>query len=145
MNGMFEFSTKTLSVKSTRPARSLGSSCGHSLHSLLINTLSSAERPFCLRPCWFVTSGIHACVWFMEVWLGVIGLPGEPANTSTSSSPKLWIITVSICQHQHVSAPQEERLPTATWTAGITLPTPPGLQLYLLFNLAIGNTFEKRQ
>lgn len=58
--------------------------------------------------CCFHSVPGYVCAWFMEVWLGVIPLPGEPANTSTSSSPKLWIITLSICQHQHLSAPQEE-------------------------------------
>lgn len=48
------------------------------------------------------------CVWSMEALVGLIWLPGEPANTSTSSSSNVWIITLSICHHQHLSAPQEE-------------------------------------
>lgn len=47
-----------------------------------------------------------ACVWSMELWLGVIQLPEELAYTSCSPSPKLWIITPSVCQH--LSSPQEE-------------------------------------
>lgn len=46
------------------------------------------------------------CVWSMELWLGVIQLPEELAYTSCSPSPKLWIITLSVCQH--LSSPQEE-------------------------------------
>lgn len=80
--------------------------CGHLWHSFMINTLSSAWPPLLSSAVFKLCQGVSA--WFMEVWLGVILLQGEPANTSTSSSSKLWIITLSICQHQHLSAPQEE-------------------------------------
>lgn len=47
-------------------------------------------------------------VWFMEAWFGMNLLPREPANTSARSTLKLWIITLLICQRQHLWTPQEE-------------------------------------
>lgn len=60
--------------------------------------LCSVEQ--CGTPC------RQTCAWSMELWLGVIQLPEELACTSCSSLPKLWIITLSVCQH--LSGPQEE-------------------------------------
>lgn len=127
---------------STCPSCSLSwvrGSSSHWWHSFMITTLSSRL----LNGAVFQLCE-DMCVWFMEVWLGVIPQPGEPANTSTSSSPKLWIITLSICQHQHLSGPQEEPvahssfIPVALSRCAHTsrgLWCPWGPQLYLLFHL----------
>lgn len=107
----------------------------------MINTLSLAWPPLLSSAVFKLCQGVSA--WFMEVWLGVILLQGEPANTSTSSSSKLWIITLSICQHQHLSDPQEEPVAHSSFipvalsrlarTSGA--PAPIELLLYLPFSL----------